>query len=253
MYLSEASWPFHERPSPHKFRSCVLDAPLVSSASAPLTPVRLHFCPCGNNRKMTQVTGTGGEEGPTPTPAPVDAPEQTPAPTPAPAAGVGGLVGAIKNAVTGHGDSSSGETAAAAQPPADGASGMLGNLTSSISSAAHTVTETASSTIHSVTDAASGLVGGKKDDDAAPAAGDVPAADKEGMYYGYHLSMHALGVYVRASTCCFYIARAGTGQAGPGDLYFFPLYLYFFPLYQYNISCVSTSLKTRLPIDTESS
>lgn len=161
----------------------------VSFASAPLASVLLSHAAGVNFEKMTQVTGTGGEEAPTPTPAPVDAPEQTPAPTPAPAAGVGGLVGAIKNAVTGHGDSSSGDdaVATAAQPAdgaADGAHGMLGNLTSSISSAAHNVTDAATSTIshaaHSVTDAASGLIGGKKDDAAAPAAGDAPAADKEG-------------------------------------------------------------------------
>lgn len=139
-----------------------------------------------------QVTGTGGEEQPDAAPTPTPAPAGAPDPTPAPAAGVGGLVGAIKNAVTGHGSSSGGDTAAVPgtsatdeAPPADAAPGMLGNLTSSISSAAHTVTDAASSTIssaaHTVTDAASGIMGHKKDGDAAvPAAGDGAATEKEG-------------------------------------------------------------------------
>lgn len=150
------------------------------------------------------MTGTGGEEqpdaAPTPAPAPAGVPDPTPAPAPA-AGGTGGLVGAIKNAVTGGGSSSGGDTAAAAvpgtsaageaPPAADAAPGVLGNLTASISSAAHTVTDAATSTIssaaHTVTGAASGIMGNKKDGDAAvPAAAADGAAEtgKEGKYKG---------------------------------------------------------------------
>lgn len=161
-----------------------------------------------------QVTGTGGGEqpgeAPTPTPAPTGAPDPTPAAdtTPAPAAGVGGLVGAIKNAVTGGGSPSGGDTAAVPvtsttdeAPPADAAPGVLGNLTSSISSAAHTVTDAATSTIssaaHSVTGAASGIMGHKKDagDAAVPAAGDGAAAEKEGeTAVCFFVVLHACGI-----------------------------------------------------------
>eukprot|EP00903_Cladosiphon_okamuranus_P008978 g8589.t1 len=149
---------------------------------------------------IKKVTGAGGEEqpdaAPTPTPAPAGAPDPTPAPTAG--GGIGGLVGSIKNAVTGHGSSGDGDGVAqpgttgttGEVPPADGAQGLLGNITSSISSAAHNVTDAATSTIssaaHTVTDAASGIIGHKKDGDAAvPAAGEGAATEKEGGIGGF--------------------------------------------------------------------
>lgn len=171
--------------------SCVSLSPFFSSR---------FFGSCVEN---PQVTGTGGEEqpdaAPTPTPAPAGAPAPTPAQTPAPAAGIGGLVGVIKNAVSGGGGSSSGgDTAAGAgasgAPPADAAPGMLGNLTSSISSAAH-----------SVTDAASGIMGHKKDGDAAvPAAGEGAAAEKEGKHalvFFAVCSIQVLETHAHSSPC----------------------------------------------------
>lgn len=161
-------------------------------------PLTLSCVPSAASRPVccaekTQVTGTGGGEQPDAAPTPTPAPTGAPDPTPAPAAGVGGFVGAIKNAVTGHGSSSGGDTAAVPgasatdeAPPADAAApGVLGNLTSSISSAAHTVTDAATSTIssaaHTVTGAASGIMGHKKEGDAAvPAAGEEAATEKEG-------------------------------------------------------------------------
>lgn len=166
--------------------------------------------------QTSQVTGAGGdaEAAPTPAPAPTDAPTPAPAPadtpeqTPAPAAGIGMLAGAIQSVVGGGSSSSSGGTAAGGEAPPAAAEtpaaaegpGIIGNLTSTISNAAH-----------SVTDAAAGIVGGGKKEGADAAAVEVavPAVEtpaeegKEGKGAENRCQIFLECFPTTGGTCCY--------------------------------------------------